>query len=82
MSSRQLNCVAASCGPIWPEACSRVPEVWAKAHTWMGVNRKVPSHVFWVILQASDELFHVSALEADLVDGREQRKAAKTKVAR
>lgn len=48
----------------------------------MGVDRKVPSHVFWVILQTSDELFHVSALKADLVDGREQRKAAKTKVAR
>lgn len=46
----------------------------------MGDDRKVPSHVFWVILQTSDELFHVSALEADLVDGREQRKAAKTKV--
>lgn len=39
----------------------------------------VPSHVLWVVLQTGDELFHFFALEADLIDGREQRKPAEEK---
>lgn len=35
--------------------------------------------MFRVVLQTRDELFHVSVLEADLVDGREQRKPAEIK---
>lgn len=33
-----------------------------------------PSHVFWVVLQTCDELFHLFALKADLVDCRKQWK--------
>lgn len=35
-----------------------------------------PSHVLRVVLQTGDELSHLFALEADLVDGREQREPA------
>lgn len=37
---------------------------------------RVPSHVLWVVLQTGDELSHISALEADLIDCRKQRKPA------
>ena len=37
-----------------------------------GVPGPVPSDVFWVVLQTGDEILHISALEADLVDRREQ----------
>lgn len=35
-----------------------------------------PSHVLWVVLQTGDELFHLFAFKADLVDCREQREPA------
>lgn len=39
-----------------------------------GVPGAVPSHVLWVVLQTGDEVLHISAVEADLADRREQRK--------
>lgn len=38
----------------------------------------VRSHVFWVILKTADEIFHLTALETDLIHRYEQRKPTQT----